>query len=156
MTDDRRIPLVPLVLGLGGLIPFALLSLAAALDLRTMTLPNLPELARHALALYGATIIAFLGGIRWGQAVQDPDQDRARIHYAISVLPQLAAWGLVVAFQLFGLGRAICFGGLAAIVALSGVADYAFATVGGAPLWFGRLRIILSAGATLALALAAV
>jgi hypothetical protein len=155
MTNDRRIPLAPLILGLGGLIPFAALSLAAALDWRVAALPNLPALALQALAVYAATIIAFLGGIRWGQAVEDIDQRRARIHYAVSVLPQLAAWGLVVAFQLFGLGKAICFGGLAAIVLVSGLADYAFAKVGGAPLWFGRLRVILSVGAALALVVAA-
>lgn len=155
MIPERRIPTVPLVLGLGGLIPFAGLSAVAALDLRIAALPNLPDLALHALALYGATIIAFLGGIRWGQAVEDPDQRRARIHYGLSVLPQLVAWGLVAAFQLFGLGKAICLGGLSLLALATGIADYAFAQAGGAPLWFGRLRMILSVGAALALGVAA-
>jgi hypothetical protein len=153
MTNDSRIPPVPLILGLAGLIPFLGLGLAVAFDYEPV--PGLPALAVQALALYGATIASFLGGIRWGQAVADPDQGRARIHYAIAVLPQLVAWGLVAAYQLLGLGRAWCFGGLAALVLASGLADYAYAQVGGAPLWFGRLRVILSVGAGIALILGA-
>ncbi|KAA2242061.1 DUF3429 domain-containing protein [Salinarimonas soli] len=153
MPPDRTIPPVPLALGLAGLIPFATLSLVAAAGYDP--LPGLPGIALQALALYGATILSFLGGMRWGLAVADPDQRRARPHYAVSVLPQLAAWALVAGFQLFGLPRAWCFGGLAVLVLAFGLLDYAYAQVGGAPLWFGRLRVILSAGAAAALAVAA-
>jgi hypothetical protein len=153
MTDDRRIPLVPLLLGLAGLIPFAALSLVAALDYAPI--PGPPRAALPALILYGATIVSFLGGIRWGQAVMDPDQRRARVHYAVSVLPQLAAWGTVLAYLLGALGETGCLAALSAVALATGLADYAFAKVGGAPLWFGRLRLGLSLGAAAALALPA-
>ncbi len=154
MTPDQTIPPVPLALGLAGLIPFAALSLLAATGYEPV--PDLPDLALQALALYGATILSFLGGMRWGLAVADPDQRRARGAYVLSVLPQLAAWALVAGFQLLGLPRALCFGGLAALVLAFGLMDYAHAQVGGAPLWFGRLRIVLSVGAAAALGIAAV
>jgi hypothetical protein len=153
MTPDQKIPPVPLALGLAGLIPFAALSLVAAAGYEAV--PGLPGLALQALALYGATILSFLGGMRWGLAVADPDQRRARWNYVVSVLPQLAAWALVAGFQLFGLSRAWCFGGLAGLVLAFGLIDYAHAQMGGAPLWFGRLRVILSLGAAAALGLAA-
>ncbi len=137
------IPTAPLALGLAGLIPFWALALGllvhgafgfrvAALDL--------------ALATYAAVIVSFLGGMRWGLAVRAGD---GGLNYAISVVPSLVAWALLAApepWRLAGLG----------LTALAlGPIDLGLVRSGMAPPWFGRLRLILSTGAGLALLLGA-
>lgn len=137
------IPIVPLLLGLSGLIPFWALAIVLTLGGGGVT----PEAADLALATYGALIVSFLGGIRWGLAV--PAEDRG-LNYAISVVPSLLAWALLAApepWRLAGLG----------LVAMAlGPIDLGLVRGGLAPVWFGRLRIILSVGAGLALWLGAV
>ena len=138
------IPLAPLVLGLTGLIPFWALSLAIALH-------GAFGFQEHglafALAAYAAIIISFLGGIRWGLAAAR--DDGGALNYAISVVPSLAGWALLAApepWRLAGLGMAA--------LAL-GPIDARLVKAGLAPLWLGRLRLILSCGAGLALLFAA-
>ena len=133
------IPPAPLLLGLAGLIPFW--ALAVGLLLHGALNVSPPQLDA-ALATYGAIIASFLGGIRWGLAVPAGDSGR---HYAISVVPSLAAWGLLAApepWRLAGLG----------LVALAlGPIDLDLVRSGMAPVWFGTLRLILSGGAGVAL-----
>ena len=133
------IPPVPLLLGLAGLIPFGALALGLLLH---GVLGLAPPRLDLALATYGAIIVSFLGGIRWGLAVPAGDAGR---HYAISVVPSLAAWALLAApepWRLAGLG----------LVALAlGPIDLDLVRSGMAPAWFGTLRLILSGGAGVAL-----
>ena len=137
------IPLAPLALGLSGLIPFW--GLALALLLRGAFGLN-PAAIDSALATYAAVIISFLGGIRWGLAVKAED---IGAHYAISVLPSLAAWALLAAPEPW---RLILLGVTALVL---GPIDLGLVRSGMAPRWFGRLRIILSMGAGIALLLGA-
>ncbi len=58
------IPNMPLLLGALGLIPFIVLSLAMLFG--AATLLSFPTAS--ALSAYGAVILSFLGGIRWGLA----------------------------------------------------------------------------------------
>ena len=137
------IPLAPLTLGLAGLIPFW--GLALALLLRGAFGLH-PAAIDMALATYAAIIVSFLGGIRWGLAVRAEDTGG---NYAISVVPALVAWALLAApepWRLAGLG-------LAALAL--GAIDLGLVRAGLAPQWFGRLRIILSTGAGVALLLGA-
>lgn len=143
MTERRDIPIAPLALGLAGLIPFWALGLIMSFHMNVFLSP--PQVSM-ALATYGAIIISFLGGIRWGLALSREDSGA---HYAISVLPSLVAWVLVMApdpWRLAGLG-------LGALVL--GPVDMTLVRAGLAPRWFGRLRLLLSTGAGLALLLAA-
>jgi hypothetical protein len=137
------IPKAPLVLGLAGLLPFWGLMGAMAVappSLSAMTLGV-------ALSTYGAVIVSFLGGIRWGLATAAPRQDDVARDYAIAVVPSLLAWGALA----FPLPAALAILG---VVALGlGPVDRTLAL---APAWFGRLRMILSLGAGIALILAAV
>ena len=142
-TSDRAIPPGPLVLGLGGLVPFWGLAIGVALGGAF----GVGRVAcDHALATYAAIIVSFLGGIRWGFAVRDAAGLGA---YALSVVPSLVAWALLAApepWRLAGLG----------LFALAlGPIDLALVRAGAAPPWFGRLRLILSSGAGLALLLGA-
>lgn len=137
------VPVAPLALGLAGLVPFWGLALAllvrSALGLET---------ARFDLALasYAAIIISFLGGIRWGFAVRDTE---GFAPYAVSVVPSLVAWAALAAPEPW---RLMILG----VVALAlGPIDLELVRSGRAPAWFGRLRLILSTGAGVALLLAA-
>lgn len=137
-------PPLPLWLGLSGLLPFWGLALAQASGLGfgwpAGTMAN-------ALALYGATILSFLGGIRWGVAMGDAG-GRPRA-YALSVLPQLAGWATLALPDPWRLA------GLAVLILILGPLDRRLVRRGLAPPWFGDLRVVLSIGAGAALFLAA-
>lgn len=139
-------PVLPFALGLSGLIPFWALALA-----RVSGLPHgiPPGEVAGMLATYAATILAFLGGIRWGTALRDGDQRRIATDYVFGVTPQLFGWGALFLpdpwrFAVLGLG-----------VLLLGPIDRNLVSRGLAPDWFGRLRLLLSLGAGAALFLAA-
>lgn len=141
---DRTIPPAPRLLGLAGLIPFW--GLALGLLVAPVAGWTTAQLAA-ALAAYGAVIVSFLGGIRWGLATAARGASAGR--YAIAVLPSLAAW---IALALPVVPRLAVLG----IVALAlGPLDTPLVAAGLAPVWFGRLRVILSAGAGAALLTAA-
>lgn len=139
------IPPVPLGLGLGGLVPFWGLALARIIGVGHLD----PFLISFVLALYAATILAFLGGIRWGLAVAAPDQAKVRMSYVMSVVPQLLGWA---SLALPDPWRLIV---LALVLLVMGPLDARLVRPGLAPPWFGRLRRILSVGAGAALLTAA-
>ena len=60
---------LPYTLGLAGLIPFWSLAIAKAAGV-----PLPPGAMDFLLATYAATILSFLGGIRWGAVLRAPDQ----------------------------------------------------------------------------------
>lgn len=139
-------PALPYGLGLAGLIPFWALALARV----TGWPPGLPAGAVDFLLLtYAATILSFLGGIRWGAALRAPDGARVATDYVFGVTPQLFAWGALLLpgpwrFAALGLGLLVL-----------GPIDRNLVTRGLAPAWFGSLRLLLSLGAGAALFLAA-
>ena len=140
------IPVLPLLLGLGGLIPFWALAFSRVSGVG-LGVP--PTAVSFALATYAATILAFLGGIRWGLAMRGPDPGSAGFDYSVAVVPQLIGWaGLAVPdpWRFFLLG---------VVVLGLGPLDRNLVARGLAPAWFGRLRLILSLGAGAALFLAA-
>ena len=101
------------------------------------------------LATYAATILSFLGGIRWGAALREPDGGLVATDYIFGVTPQLFGWGALFLpdpwrFALLGLGLLVL-----------GPIDRNLVARGLAPPWFGRLRTVLSLGAGAALFVAA-
>lgn len=140
-------------LSLAGVLPFAL---AAAFVIvagrQSLWFDWFVDVART----YGAVILSFVGGIRWGAALQPAafgvDRAPAGRIFALSVLPSLAGWLALVMEPVFGLPF------LAAAFALQGVWDAysgppAFGAAGGAragtragslPLWFVRLRVTIT------------
>lgn len=131
------IPRDAALLGFAGLIPFlglSLLAIAAG--------GETGALALRGLVLYGAAILSFMGGCRWGFAAAGLGEGAVLKPLAVSVLPALWAWGAVwllpasLASGLLALG----FGAL--------YLDDAKATrTGAAPAWWARLRLPLSVGA---------
>ena len=101
------------------------------------------------LATYAATILSFLGGIRWGAALGAAGRDDVAGDYVFGVTPQLFGWG---ALFLPDPWRWIA---LALGVLILGPIDRNLVVRGLTPPWFGRLRLILSLGAGVALFVAA-
>jgi len=133
-TPPTRIPRAALWLGLTGTIPF----FAGNVAIIVPTLwPDLTAVADQAVKTYGAVILSFLGGIRWGLGMSKDREERSRI-LAMSVVPALFGW-----FALF-LPDASAVLVLAGGVACQGFWDIKTATADGAPQWYPRLRISLT------------
>ena len=129
-------------LGAAGLVPFV--ALAAMIWLGRGDVLGVP--ARPALALYGAVIASFLGGIRWGVAAA---RGLGSLDYALSVVPSLIASGA------FALPLPWDLRALGALVLVWGLVDQDLPRRGAVPSWLGRLRLVLSGVAGLCLLAAA-
>lgn len=128
-------------LTLSGAIPFV------GLTLLTIGEPHVEprvDVATVLLLLYAAIILSFLGGIRFGMAVQSPAPGAAA-NLAWSVVPSLAGWGVLIVAYLAAVYRNMGFVGwafaiLAALFVLQYAWDAASARTGEAPRWFGPMR----------------
>lgn len=128
------------LLGAGGALPFLALALAPLAG-------PVPAWGPSALVGYGALILSFLGGIRWGRALGQRERRGADLDLALSVLPSLYAWPLL----LLPPGQALPL--LAAGFAGQWLLDEARRQPP-APAWFLPLRRALSATVIAALLLA--
>jgi hypothetical protein len=137
----ETIPASALALGLAGVLPFA----AAALSL-WVPLPLLgPAEGLRLGVIYGAIILSFLGGIRWGAALGPYAHARRGLEFGASVLGSLA--GLAAAF----LPAVPALSLLIAGFLMQALWDVTSAEAGRLPGWFGRLRMILTGGAVISL-----
>lgn len=84
MTTPSAPPAPARALGIAGLLPF----LAGVAGIALAPAAAQPRLA-FALVAYGATIVAFLGGLHWGLAAQ---RDARPAQFAWGVVPPLLAW----------------------------------------------------------------
>ena len=141
MTSPSSIPAPALALGLAGLIPVA----ASAISLWVPLPVLLPEDGLRLLIAYGAIILSFLGGIRWGTAIGPYDGGRQGREFGLSVLGSLAGLAAVFLPSLAGLTLLI------AGFLLQALWDVTSAEAGRLPMWFGRLRMMLTAGAVVSL-----
>ena len=135
----RSIPTPALALGLGGLLPFAAGAIAS-------WLPHvgLAAIGLAALGAYGAVILSFLGGVRWGAVLFDEAALERWTPLVLAVLPSLVAWVALLAPPAPML--ALLLAGLLGQYAL----DRSAARSGALPAWYARLRTILTAGAGVA------
>ena len=81
---NRPLPILATLLGLAGLLPFIGCGLAA--------LGPQGDRATLALVAYGAVILAFLGGVHWGFALEDPVGRGERERLVLGVMPSLVGW----------------------------------------------------------------
>ena len=139
-TDSHRTPTGPALLGYAGVVPFAALALVVVLIGGTWR-----DLALRAFLAYGAVILSFLGGIRWGAAARAAQARTGQ--YALAVLPSLWAW----AFLLADSPLTAAWGLLAGFL-LMGFADWMKPAPGIAP-WLASLRVRLTAAVALCHAL---
>jgi len=114
------LPTLAILLGIGGLVPFAVCGFFAVATVEPTATTWL-----LALIFYGAVILSFLGGVHWGLALSDartdlpPDSDPAgqnRMRFGLGVLPSLIGWGAAFATMAIGpeVALAILVGGFAA------------------------------------------
>ncbi len=141
---------LPILLGLGGLVPFVVLGTAL---IAGITLPLFEDIdsMRVALVGYGVVILSFLGGIRWGLALKEAEggSGKANRDYVIAIIPALLGW-----FAWFQPSPADLWWLAASHLAL-GLLDYGLACRIIVPEWHGRLRLALAAAAALMLMLVA-
>jgi hypothetical protein len=84
-TKSGQAPLPVRVLGMAGVIPLVVGALALVFT------PEVKPEAAAGLLAYGALILSFLGGIRWGFAVLE-DGEAGWSAYSMSALPPIVGW----------------------------------------------------------------
>ena len=124
-------------LGVGGLVPFVV----GAVSVWTLGPGGSGGLASDALCDYGACILSFLGGIRWGADVRRGEEPNG-IVLALSVLPSLTAWLATLTAHFTGYRWTFVL--LIAAFAVQGAWDMRSAAL---PDWMGRMRALLTLGA---------
>lgn len=144
----RAIPPAALWLGMAGALPFVALATAAWLP---GPAPGAP--LSFALIAYGAVILSFLGGVRWGLAIAGygagADDGPSWKRLGLAVAPSLIAWfSLLIAAPAGLLTLAAAFAAMLAIDRRAGAA-------GAMPAWYAALRLPLSLVVVAALLLAA-
>lgn len=139
------IPRWPLALGLAGLLPFLAAALISQLPAPLMMGDSYPivsnEDGRDLLASYGVVILSFMSGVLWGFAARGSHP----MWYGLSVLPALYCFFYVNAGVFTGglLTDALInlMIGFAALLALDGI--YTWKKL--APVWWMKLRLLLTA-----------
>lgn len=142
MSEARvaaRIPKAALALGLAGLLPFFAGGFAMWANLPLIS----PADGLKLLVGYGAIILSFLGGIRWGTAIGPYDGGRVSLEFTASVMGPLAGLAAVFLPPIPALTLLI------AGFLLQALWDVTSVEAGRLPQWFGRLRTILTGGAVL-------
>ncbi|XP_056148820.1 transmembrane protein 69 isoform X2 [Lampris incognitus] len=133
-------PKPALYLGFSGLIPF----LSAPL-LMVVTQSFCPEVA-YMQVVYGASIVSFLGGARWGFAI--PEGSPARpdwMNLGNSLVPSLLAWLALLCRD------NVAEGALVVIMGLGLSLHYDLTLLPSYPAWFKAMRTILTLVATFSL-----
>ncbi|XP_041848938.1 transmembrane protein 69-like isoform X2 [Melanotaenia boesemani] len=140
MKALTQAPKPALYLGFSGLIPF----LSAPL-LMAATYSFYPEIA-YAQIVYGASIVSFLGGARWGFAI--PPGSPAQpdwMNLGNSVVPSLIAWLALLCKDNFTEGAFVVIMGLGLSL------HYDLTLLPGYPAWFKAMRTVLTLVATFSL-----
>lgn len=129
------IPPVPRLLGFLGLIPF----LIGGLGVWVEALGDLRFALPILVLAYGAVIASFLGGVRWGAAMQNNRAESQPRHLVMAIVPSLIA---LVAFML---PMPQAFGMLIIVFTAQAVLDVTAVESGDLMGWYKPLRIWLSA-----------
>ena len=137
------IPRAALWLGLAGLIPF--IYAATATLAPNLTIASWPP--RGVMEVYGVVILAFMSGCLWGFAAKDGANLFRWL--TLSVIPAIALFfGVIIGDSDLIVVLLVGFPALL-------VFDFTFAKEGIAPVWWMRLRILLTAIVTACLAVGA-
>jgi len=143
-------PLLPYVLGLAGLIPFVAFAVLVLVNSDPASAPVL----RLYLATYGAVILSFLGGTRWGAEIRhSPDRPNAVV-LCLAMAPPLAGWAAIL--PIMWDRWYLVFGLLAGGLVLQLAWDMVAVRKREFPAWYLPLRIILTSVAVISLSAAAI
>ncbi|WP_019959886.1 DUF3429 domain-containing protein [Woodsholea maritima] len=152
MNHLKDAPTLPLILGFGGLIPFALGPIMWLIG------GPLSAAAQLALPLYGAMILCFLAGGRWSaELVLKSDAPRAAIMIE-SVTIMVLAWGAALiliwpsVLIIKGVNlHLVSWGTLALLFMIQYLIDRTAVREAMLARWYGDLRFWLSAGAEISM-----
>ena len=131
--DENRIPPTAFLLSLLGALPLFLCAFSLSSG---MAFPLISDPAL-ALVTYCAIILSFLGGVRWGYALRIVDPVLQKKAFVVSVVPAIVAWLLVLPPTLMG------FIAMPIIFLLMGILDDRMTNIG-APIWYRKLRRIMT------------
>lgn len=135
------IPRSALWLGLAGLLPF----ISGGMGVWVSALGDIRFALPLIVLAYGCLIAAFLGGVRWGAAMQNHEADHLPGQLIIAIMPTLMA---LVAFML-PLPQAFTL--LIVLFVAQGVLDLTAVQQGRLADWYAPLRILLTALAALSM-----
>jgi len=129
----KSAPVPAILYGSGGIIPFVFPPLSFIVGSYS------PFLATAQL-MYGATILAFVGGVKWGNALAKSDISHEQI--GISTIPSLIAWVSLLVPEPLGF-----------LVVSSGLigALYVDLKSSNYPPWFNAMRLTLTSVASVSL-----
>jgi len=142
---QHRLSIIPrsaLWLGLAGLLPF----ISGGMGVWVSALGDIRFALPLIVLAYGCLIAAFLGGVRWGAAIQNHEADNLPGQLIIAIMPTLMA---LVAFML-PLPQAFTL--LIVLFVAQGVLDLTAVQQGRLADWYAPLRILLTALAALSMA----
>ena len=140
MSNDHRIPRPALLLGLAGLIPFlwsAATHLSPALaGWAGQWLPPM-FLGAYVGLTWGTVILSFMSGVLWGFAAKAEGRE-AGAAYALSVVPAL--WVFFTVTDASANSTIFLAAGFVGLLLL----DAMYSAWGLAPVWWLRLRVMLT------------
>ena len=132
-NSDRILPAV-IGFGLAGILPYWVAAGVVLTDLD----PEQTSRVVWAVVAYGAVGLAFLGGIRWGLALRPWAARGQAWELALSTGPSLAGFAALMAPPVIGIS--VLIAGLLA----QALWDQMCADTGRLPVWFSRLRMVLT------------
>ena len=137
----RTLPVLAILLGAAGLLPFVGGSLGALGPFTEET----RRISMLGLSSYGAVILSFLGGVHWGLALEAGAAQPKRaqqLRFGLGVVPSLIGWGalLVTYTGLVKTGLLILVAGFVALT----IAEARAARAGLVPVAYMGLRWVLS------------
>lgn len=133
------------ILSAAGVLPFAIATLFLVFVGKAHPLQ---PVALDALKTYGAIILSFLGGIRWGLALEAIDRRAAARVHIVSVIPSLVGW-----VALF-LPDAMALAVLAVAFAAHGAWDSFAGQSGTFRNWFVQIRMVITTAVVVLFAIA--
>lgn len=145
-----KTPQAPLALTTLGLVPFlaaggSMVAWRVDADWQAAN-PIFPQIAGLWLLVYGALILSFLGGVRWGAEMTRRDKPRFG-ELLLSILGVIIGWALTIAYFQWQPDRILLIG-MAAALSLHYLVDL---MSGEMPLWYRKLRLWPTIGAVLSL-----
>ena len=142
MADNEKPTKMPSAaqgFGYAGLVPL----IAGAIAVWTSEAAEVRPVA-EAMLFYSATVLSFLGGVRWGLAIDNPRSGRMFSSLTIGIFPPLIAWVMMLIDLHWGLlGTAVAY-------ALMYASDLMATKEGTAPAWYPQLRLPLTIVADIA------
>ena len=134
VTNGDRVRPAALALGLAGSVPYWLAAVVVFAEFGPLAAPWVV----WGIIAYGAVGLAFLGGIRWGVALRPLGARGQARELALSTAAPLAGFAALLAPPVVGLSVLI------AGLLTQALWDQIGADKGRLPLWFSRLRMVLT------------